>query len=71
MSMYQVKLIHVYVDGSPLVGGDGKGNKGGGFLVRRAPGHVQYDFGQDILFRSQQKTQEDGPTHLPRGCIQK
>ncbi len=76
-----MKLIHVVIDGSPLVLGGGGEREGGegvveeeerrrGFLVRRAPGHVQYDFAQDILFDqpTSQWTQE-APCDLPRGCI--
>ena len=70
-----MKLVYVAIDGCPLFLGAGEEREGGegvdqerGFLVRRAPGHVQYDFAQDILFDCTPQMQEP-PTDLPRGCI--
>ena len=54
----------------------------GGYLVRRAPGHVHYDYGQTLTFELQ--PHGGAPSHgdtavathstadppLPRGCIQ-
>ena len=61
--MLQVKVVHVYVDGELL-------SPESGYLVRRAPGHVHYDFGQTIPFRGVDRplTSETNEA-LPRGCI--
>ena len=63
----------MYVDGCAVLSGSVK--EGQGQLLRRAPGHVQYNFSQDILFEQHQKEQseerdvrrEEG--FMPRGCI--
>ena len=69
----QVKLISVAIDGRPLLSDDVGVAKEGPeerlFLLRRAPGHVQYDFAQDVLFQTGQEAQAEPPSYLPRGCI--
>ena len=63
-----MKVLHVYIDGvcvSPEYG----------YLIRRAPGHVQYNFGQIISFQGPEDIPPtttaltDANEALPRGCI--
>lgn len=67
MIIFQVKVVHVYVDGVCV-------SPERGHLVRRAPGHVQYNFGQIISFQEPEDinattaVSEINET-LPRGCI--
>ena len=67
-------MLHVYLDGerlSPLCG----------YLVRRAPGHIHYDYGQTLAFqrRGEETTEHhhavtkitsQSDLQLPKGCIQ-
>ena len=62
-----MKVLHVYIDGvcvSPECG----------YLVRRAPGHIQYNFGQVISFQGPEDIRTttapiETNEALPRGCI--
>ncbi len=66
----QAKLIYVYVDNSPLKLSADSRSAPTSFIMRRAPGHVQYNYCQDILFQSKRKeSQLQVPSDLPRGCI--
>ena len=60
-------MLHVFVDGD-LISPDS------GWLLRRAPGHVQYEYGQFISFQATQNsnTELKGALDesLPKGCIQ-
>ena len=79
--LFQVKLVYVYIDGNPVTTHTGGGGKEEGereesteirvFLMRRAPGHVQFDFAQDVLFEEPQLPMEpmEAPSSYPRGCI--
>ena len=69
-------MLHVYVDGVCVSAAMR------GYLVRRAPGHAHYDYGQMLTFelgphRGELTTVADSETSsmqadplLPRGCIQ-
>lgn len=66
-------MVRVYVDGECV-------SPHNGYLIRRAPGHTHYDYGQSLAFQpcgvkeltedysAVTSSQTDSP--LPKGCIQ-
>ena len=73
----QVKVLQVYVDGELVF-------PQSGYLIRRAPGHAHYDYGQTLSFlpphsgggegltdhHSTAESNSQADPQLPRGCIQ-
>ena len=75
----QVKVLQVYVDGELV-------SPQSGYLIRRAPGHAHYDYGQTLSFlpprssggggegltdhHSTAESNSQADPQLPRGCIQ-
>lgn len=52
MSLYQVKLIHVFLDDAAISPSEG-------FLIRKGPGNCHFDFAQEILFIDYLQTPTD------------
>ena len=56
-------MLQVYLDGAPL-------SPDSGFLLRRGPGHVEYDFGQILSFyKTQDLAKNSEVSGLPRGFV--
>ncbi len=71
-----MKTVHVFVDGKIMLCAADGHMSGDQWLLRRAPGHVLYNFSQDLIFtkrKVQHLEQELGSSEntqcLPRGCI--
>ena len=69
-------MLHVYVDGERI-------SPQSGYLIRRAPGHTHYDYGQSLAFQpyggeelidhhsgatTTESNRQTDPL-LPKGCI--
>lgn len=52
MSLFQVKLIHVFLDDAAISPSEG-------FLIRKGPGNCHFDFAQEILFIDYLQTPTD------------
>lgn len=58
-----VRLMHIYVDGRRI-------SPEGGCIIRKAPGHTHYQYGQLVLFNGQPpRPVAKGPSTLPTGFI--
>ena len=56
-------MLQVYLDGMSL-------SPDSGFLLRRGPGHVEYDFGQTLSFsKTPDLPQSSEVSGLPRGFV--